>query len=84
MRLHLLLLATKYPYNTVLVGEKIVADGLVQQILFVFFQLLYLFDGDKILFLDNLVCQIIIFLDVMQMVYNIFRINEVGKYYSVF
>ena len=60
MRLHLLLLAAKYPYNTVLVGEKIVTNGLVQQILFVFFQLLNLLDGNKILFLNNLVCQIII------------------------
>ena len=42
MRCHFLFLATKHPDNTILIGEEIIANSLIEQSLFILFQLLNL------------------------------------------
>ena len=83
MRFHLLLFACKYPNDPILVREKVVADGLVEQGLFILLQLLDFSYSHPVVLIKYTFQQIHVLLNVIEVVNDVFRVGEVCKYQSV-
>ena len=83
MRSYFLLFTCKYPDHPVLVRKEIVADCLVEQSLLILLQLLDFCHSHPVVLVKHTLQQVHVLLDVVEVVDNVLRVGEVGKYQGV-